>query len=99
MEQSRTVRRGRALARSSRFFAVAVVATLIAGLVGGASQASHPEDCLPGSNFEIDENANLKRDDASPSIDWASVPEFRKTDLPTGATDDSFKASKESESD
>ncbi len=34
--------------------------------------ASHPEVSLPGSNFEIDTNANLKVDDAAPSIDWAS---------------------------
>ena len=55
-----------------------------------AAFASHPEVSLPNSNFEIDTNANLKVDDAAPSIDWASVAETRKADKPTGATDDSF---------
>ncbi len=52
--------------------------------------ASHPEVSLPGSNFEIDTNANLKVDDAAPSIDWASVTETRKGDLASGSGDDSF---------
>jgi hypothetical protein len=52
--------------------------------------ANHPEVSLTGSNFEIDTNANLKVDDAAPSIDWASVAEDRKPDEPTGANDDSF---------
>jgi hypothetical protein len=52
--------------------------------------ASHPEVSLAGSNFEIDANANLKVDDAVPSIDWANVNETRKADEPSGAADDSF---------
>jgi hypothetical protein len=54
--------------------------------------ASHPEVSLPDSNFEIDTDANLKQDDASPSIDWAStsVAETRKKDIDPGPTDDSF---------
>src|SRR5215217_5286657 len=52
--------------------------------------ASHPEVSLGGSNFEIDTDANLKVDDAAPSIDWASVNETRKADKPTGTGDDSF---------
>jgi hypothetical protein len=52
--------------------------------------ASHPEVSLPGSNFEIDTNANLKVDDAAPSIDWASVSETRQVDKPSGSGDDSF---------
>jgi hypothetical protein len=52
--------------------------------------ASHPEVSLPGSNFEIDTNANLKVDDPAPSIDWASVTEIRKADLASGSADDSF---------
>ena len=68
---------------------------------------SHPEVSLTGSNFEIEHpttprtdgtiGANLKVDDAAPSVDWASFahtlptdPEKRKADLPTGAGDDSF---------
>jgi hypothetical protein len=53
--------------------------------------ASHPEASLTGSNFEIDVDANLKVDDAAPSIDWASVTEIRATDAPTGQNDDSYK--------
>ncbi len=63
------------------------------GLVSSLpAQASHPEVSLAGSNFEIDTNANLKQDDPSPSIDWASasVTETRQADKPSGATDDSF---------
>src|SRR6266545_4373199 len=63
------------------------------GLVSSLpAQASHPEVSLAGSNFEIDTNANLKQDDPSPSIDWASasVTETRQEDKPSGATDDSF---------
>jgi hypothetical protein len=52
--------------------------------------ASHPEVSLPGSNFEIDTNANLKVDDPAPSIDWAGVSEIRKADLASGSGDDSF---------
>jgi hypothetical protein len=61
-----------------------------AAFVPGVAFASHPEVSLPGSNFEIDTDANLKVDDPSPSIDWANVAETRKADKPTGATDDSF---------
>jgi hypothetical protein len=52
--------------------------------------ASHDEASLPGSNFEIDTDANLKVDDPAPSIDWASVTEIRKADLDSGSGDDSF---------
>ncbi|TYL54342.1 MSCRAMM family protein [Agromyces mariniharenae] len=52
--------------------------------------ASHPEVSLPGSDFEIDSDANLKVDDPAPSIDWASVSEVRKADAPSGSGDDSF---------
>ena len=59
-------------------------------LIGSVVLAAHPEVSLPGSNFEIDTNANLKVDDAAPSIDWASVSETRRADRPTGSGDDSF---------
>jgi hypothetical protein len=52
--------------------------------------ASHPEASLPGSNFEIDVDANLKVDDPAPSIDWASVTETRATDKVNGTGDDSY---------
>ena len=72
---------------------VAVVGALAAAVlfIGmRAAFASHPEASLTGSNFEIDINANLKQDDPSPSIDWASVNEARKNDVATGSNDDSY---------
>jgi hypothetical protein len=79
---------------------IAVVGAMAAVLLIGMQSAfaSHPEVSLPGSDFEIDTDANLKVDDAAPSIDWASVPqggsaigsEVRQSDKPTGQTDDSF---------
>jgi hypothetical protein len=68
-----------------------LLASLAIGLVFALpALASHPEASLPGSNFEIDVNANLKVDDSAPSIDWASVSESRKNDLATGQNDDSY---------
>src|SRR6266545_5741993 len=72
-----------------RIVALIGVAAL-AALVAIPALASHPEASLPGSNFEIDTNANLKVDDPAPSIDWASVTEIRKADLDSGSGDDSF---------
>ena len=73
--------------------AIAAIAGLISAVtvlsITGAS-ASHPEETLPGSNFEIDTDANLRVDDAG-RLDWANVTEIRGIDLPTGATDDSYK--------
>jgi uncharacterized surface anchored protein len=69
---------------------VATLALLASLLMIVPALASHPEVSLPGSNFEIDTNANLKVDDAAPSIDWASVTEARQGDKPTGQQDDSF---------
>jgi hypothetical protein len=59
-------------------------------LLATAVLAAHPEVSLTGANFEIDTNANLKVDDAAPSIDWASVTETRKADKASGSGDDSF---------
>ncbi|MGH2709836.1 MAG: MSCRAMM family protein [Actinomycetota bacterium] len=72
-----------------RFIQALAVATAVFGFIIPAA-ASHPEVSLAGSNFEIDTDANLKRDDASPSIDWASVTEARKADLPSGTGDNAF---------
>ena len=51
---------------------------------------------LPGSNFEIDDNANLVVDTAGMD-DWKSIPqgttpgtEIRKPDSPSGSNDESF---------
>jgi hypothetical protein len=69
----------------SRKVTVAVAAALLTLALIGTAIAS-----LPGSNFEIDTDANLKVDGAAPSIDWASVAEIRKADPFTGSQDDSF---------
>jgi hypothetical protein len=67
--------------------AVGVVAALVFAI---AATASHPEASLPGSNFEIDTDANLKVDDPAPSIDWANLTETRATDKVNGTGDDSY---------
>ena len=56
----------------------------------GPALANHPEVSLPGSDFEIDSDANLRFDDPAPSIDWANVVEARQADAPSGQNDDSF---------
>lgn len=43
---------------------------------------------LGSSNFEIDENANLKLDGTG--MDWSTVIESRKADTPSGSGDDAF---------
>ena len=75
--------------RTARVIAAAIF-TLLVAFVAVPALASHSEVSLPGSNFEIDTDANLKADDSSPSIDWASVSETRKADKDSGSGDDSF---------
>jgi hypothetical protein len=58
--------------------------------LAGPALASHPEASLAGSNFEIDVDANLKVDDAAPSLDWANVTEIRATDAVNGTGDNSY---------
>lgn len=52
----------------------------------------HENTSVPGSNFEIDANANLLKDhpDPSPTIDWVNVSEARYTDKTPVNNDDSF---------
>jgi hypothetical protein len=77
--------------------AIVLTLALIASLtVIVPALASHGNAELPGSNFEIDDDANLKLDDAEPSVDWGTLahpngPELRATDAPTGQNDDSSK--------
>lgn len=73
------------------------VGTIAAAIVLGSSVvtanlavASHPEESLTGSSFEIDTDANIKVDDGAGSFDWANVTENRKQDSPTGRGDESF---------
>ncbi|MFC7493417.1 MULTISPECIES: MSCRAMM family protein [unclassified Nocardioides] len=64
---------------------------LVASLIPSLATAAHPEASLSGSNFEIDEDANLKVDDPTPpSLDWANVAEIRATDKVNGTGDDSY---------
>jgi hypothetical protein len=44
---------------------------------------------LPGSKFEIDNDANLRVDTAG-NLDWANVSEARRADNPSGSGDNSF---------
>src|SRR5919108_4238322 len=69
---------------------VAMAAVLAALSLAIVASASHPEVSLPGSNFEIDTDANLKVDDPAPSQDWANVAESRKADKLSGSGDNSF---------
>lgn len=77
--------------RAHRRWAVLTVVVMTASLLGAATAlASHPEVSLTGSSFEIDTDANLRVDDAAPSIDWASVTEIRREDTASGSADESF---------
>jgi hypothetical protein len=77
--------------RSRRTLYALGASALVLAVIGPMNAfASHPEVSLPNSNFEIDTDANLVRDDAAPSIDWASVQETRKTEAFTGSQDESF---------
>jgi len=82
--------------------AFSVVSVLVAIFTVSASGTSDPTCTTPtvlsGSSFEIDLNANLKVDGASPCIDWladGSGSNMRsgvltKADKPSGPNDDSF---------
>ena len=76
--------------RRRRAHVLAAIGLIGGSIAFGTVQASHGDATLAGSNFEIDDNANLVVDHAPPSIDWVSVSEDRKADLPTGSGDDSF---------
>jgi hypothetical protein len=72
------------------FGGLAVLSLVAVGLGTIPASATHPVASLPGSDFEIDEDANLVVDDAG-NIDWASVDEIRQDDAATGQGDDSYK--------
>lgn len=67
-----------------------VMALLAALVVVVPAFASHYQASLEGSDFEIDHDANLRVDSASPFQDWASVTEFRQADTPSGKDDNSY---------
>jgi hypothetical protein len=84
-----TLIRSRRRARPRWALALGGVAALMI-LATGLTMAAFVGTKLPSSNFEIDTDANIKVDAASPSIDWANVAENKKDDLPTGSADNSF---------
>ena len=74
-----------------RWWLLAATVAMMTILAGTVTLATHGDASLAGSNFEIDDNANLKVDHATPpSRDWANVTEIRKADAPTGQNDDSY---------
>lgn len=90
MTRARSSKTSRFGTRKARW-AVGVVAAIVsATLVPTLAGASHPLASLSDSKFEIDVDANLKVDHASPSIDWATVADIKKDDAPTGRNDNSF---------
>lgn len=90
MNTVRTTKARFAYLPHSRAIWAFILTTVLVVSATGSALASHPEVSLFGSDFEIDVDANLKVDDASPSIDWASVTETRKADAASGSGDDSF---------
>jgi len=78
-----------------RMFALIGSAFVLVFTMVVAANAGHGLASLPGSQFEIDNDANLKVDDTG-LTDWGSLahpdgPELRATDLATGQNDDSYK--------
>jgi hypothetical protein len=77
---------------SGAFLASAALAAAMAATPAAAQLLAS----LPGSDFEIDEDANLINNNGEPFVDWADLahpngPELRATDLPTGQNDNSYK--------
>ena len=69
----------------------AALAAMAIGLVFALpAVANHGDATLAGSNFEIDDDANLKVDHPAPSVDWASVNEVRGIDTASGQNDNSY---------
>lgn len=76
-----------------KFTALLVSAVLGAGMSTTDAQANNHLQSLPGSQFEIDTNADLIVNGGL-TLDWANVQDDAKyseqDDLPTGKNDDSF---------
>lgn len=75
--------------RTRRGPLLALVFTTIAALTVAPAMAGHPTSSLGGSNFEIDDDANLAVDHED-TDDWASVGEFRQADAASGKDDTSY---------
>lgn len=78
-----TVRRG---------LAPAAILALVGSLAWSPMAfATHYQATLEGSNFQIDDDANLKVDpDPDATLDWANVDQTQRGDAPTGRGDDSY---------
>ena len=79
------------------FLAGMIIGTaVIFSLFANSTEGAHGTVSLPGSDFEIDLDANLKVDDGAPFLDWANVGESVSDDMASGPGDDSFgKGTKE----
>ena len=62
----------------------------LAAVAGVAAPLLVSAQSLPGSNFEIDPDANLVRDNPIPSTDWVEVDFLLKEEEFDGSDDDSF---------
>ncbi|MDH3308641.1 MAG: hypothetical protein OEO77_14140, partial [Acidimicrobiia bacterium] len=71
-----------------QFPMMVLLALVLVALAVGPALAGHAEVSLPGSEFEIDADANLVLDDSG--LDWATVVEERRSDEPSGTGDNSF---------
>ena len=76
--------------RTRRASIIAVILALAFGAMAVPALANHYQASLEGSNFEIDDNANLIRN-VTTMADWATVTESRKEDKATGTNDDSYQ--------
>ena len=76
--------------RRTRRWAVLAAAALAATSLAQATAFANHTVSLAGSNFEIDTDANLSVEHASPSIDWMTVNQQGGSDLATGQNDNSF---------
>ena len=77
---------------------VAFLLNMVVGPLAPMTQiASAPVLALTGSSFNATD-ANLT-DDSGPEIDWCTpgLSVIQKDDLPTGQTDNSYKAAKEND--
>lgn len=68
-----------------QLLAVLAAVLLVVSMVGVVGATS-----LTGSNFEIDNDANLIVDGGATALDWANVTETRRADSPSGQNDESF---------
>ena len=75
---------------TAKWVSVIAIVVALATMFSGPVLAGHGDVSLVGSDFEIDNDANLKQDHLADGIDWATMDETRKADEPSGQTDDSF---------